>query len=317
MNNLYATNNFNMDAADTIFFENQLQVMKNKIYEPENIIRKASQLIPTSYNTPAGAEVVAYRTMEGSQNGKVIANYATDFPTVSISGKLYTNPIVAYGNSFLITVQDIRAARLGNIDLSARLAKKALDSHLDWMNEVAFKGDPIAGLPGWVTNTLIPTAPVAGDTTEQKTWLWKSTNDPSKIVTDIMEIIAAPTLATRGNSKVDTVVMPMEQFLLIQGLRLGNTSDTTVLDYVTETSKAFNNSGVKFEWANELDGAFGGLDGMIAYRNNIDDFWQELPLQPTLYPPQQVKLTFENYMESRHGGTVVVEPKHQAIRTGI
>lgn len=318
MHNLYSNNNsLNLDAAQTIFFLQELNKMKTKIYERELPIMKANVLIPISYDTDKGAETVSYRTFNRTVNGKVISNYADDLPTVEVMGELFTNPIRSYGDSFIISVQDINAAMLVGRDISSMKARAALESHMIWMNNTAFVGDSIAGLTGWINNPLIPTAPVSGDTPQHQTWAWKADNNPAAIASDIMEILSSSMLASDGLYQADTLVMPLAQFSLIQGLRLGNTSDTTILEYVTETSKAINNRGVKFEWANELKGAFGGLDGMIAYRYNPDDFYQEIPMEFTMLEPQWNNLAYKIPCMSRHGGTVIIRPKTQAIRTGI
>ena len=314
MNNFLQNNNSiaNLDAAETIFFMQELNRMKTTLYERPLPILKANELIPVSRATDKGAETVTYTMFDRTNNGKVISNYADDLPTVEVMGKIATNPIRSFGDSFIISVQDLNAARFASRDIFAMKAMAALESHMVWMNNTAFFGIPDCGLTGWLTNPYIQTAPVAGTPDAQKLWSYKAGVNPDLIMADLKEIANATMLASSGLYKANRIVMPLAQYSLIEGLRMGTGTDTTVLEYFTRTT-----AGVQIFWAEELKGAFGGKDGMIAYRYREDDFWQEIPLSFEMYAPQWNNLAYKVPCHSRHGGTVVARPETQAIRTGI
>jgi len=314
MNN-FLHNNTNLthfDAAETIFFMNELNRMKTTLYDRPLPILKANELIPVSRTTDPGAETVTYTMYDRTNNGKVISNYADDLPTVEVMGKIATNPIRSFGASFIISVQDLAAARFASKDIFGMKARAALESHLVWMNNTAFFGIAECGLNGWLNNPYISSQPVEGDTSAHRLWTYKEVTDPMLIVRDLNEIAHATELTSDGLYVADTIVMPLAQYTLIQGLRIGSGSDLTVLEYFSR-----NNPNVSIEWANELKGAFGSLDGMIAYRKREDDFWQEIPLDFQMLTPQWKSLAYQIPCHSRHGGTIVARPETQVIRTGI
>jgi hypothetical protein len=313
MNNILQSNNniTNLDAAETIFFMNELNRMKTTLYERPMPILKANELIPVSRSTDKGAETVTYTMYDRANNGKVISNYADDLPTVEVMGKVATNPIRSFGDSFIISVQDLNAARFASKDVFAMKAFAALESHLVWMNNTAFFGIPDCNLTGWLTNPYIATAAVAGDTDPHKLWSYKAITNPDLILADLKEIANATMLASSGLYKADSIVMPFAQYSLIEGLRVTGT-ETTVLEYFTRTTP-----GVTVYWANELAGGFSTKDGMIAFRKREEDFWQEIPLSFEMYAPQWNNLAYKVPCHSRHGGTVVARPETQTIRTGI
>lgn len=302
----------NLDSAQTIFFLQELTQMKTRVYERPLPILKANELIPTDTTTDPGAEAINYTMYDRTVGGKIIANYADDLPLVDVMGKLVTNPIKSYGNAFEISIQDLKAAMFARKNLSISKVRAALESHLIFMNNTAFFGVPEAGLTGWLTNPFIASAPVAGDTAPHRLWAYKATIDPALIVADLNEIAKATMNSTSGIYQADTIVMPLTQYNLIQGLRMGSGTDTTVLEFFLR-----NNPGISIRWADELKGAFSTLDGMIAYRNRIEDFWQEIPQAFEMLAPQWNNLAYKVPCHSRHGGTVVARPETQVIRTGI
>ncbi len=313
MNNLYNNNNIaNLDAAQTIFFLNELNQLDKTLYERELPILKANELIPVDNSVDKGAESITYHMYDRTNNGKIISNYADDLPTVEDFATTATSYIRSYGDSFIISIQDLNAARFASKDIFANKAFAALESHMTWMNNLAFFGAPDANITGWLNNPYIPTAPVAGDTDPHKLWAYKVTVDPALIVADLNEIARATVLTSEGLYRADTIVMPLEQYNLIEGLRMGTGTDTTVLEFFSK-----NNRGITLAWANELKGAFSGKDGMIAYRKRKDDIRQVIPQAFEMLAPQWKNLSYLVPCHSRHGGTIIARPQTQVIRTGI
>jgi hypothetical protein len=302
----------NLDSAQTIFFLRELENIKTRIFETPYAPLKANQLIPIDSTTPPGATTVTYTIYDRTGSAKIISNYADDLPSADTKGQQITSNLRSIGNYFEFSLEDIRAAQFAGKPLQQRKANSALQEQLLLANKIAFFGDAAAGVQGWLNNPNIPIAPVAGANPAARLWSTKVAT-PKLILDDLNEITRTVVSTTNGVETIDTIVMPIEQYQIIANTQLGIGTDTTILQFYVR-----NNPGVTVTWANELKAAFASnTDGMIAYRNSIDKFWQEIPQPFEMFAPQWTNLTYKVPCHSKHGGTIVVYPKSQAIRTGI
>jgi hypothetical protein len=314
MTNLYNMNGntlTNLDSAQTIFFLRELEQIKSRVFEVPIAPLKAAELIPIDRTTSPGATTVTYTVYDFTAKGKIISNYADDLPLVDVMGQQYTNNLRSYGNAYSISIEDIRAAMFAGKPLEERKIRAALKEHLRFMNDTAFFGDATVGLNGWLNNTSIPTAPVAGASAPARLWATKVAT-PALILQDLNELKSFVQSSTNGVENITDIAMPIAQYDIITNTQLGIGTDTTIAQFFLR-----NNPGVTIHWANELKGAFGGLDGMIGYDRNIDKFWQEIPQDFEMFAPQWNNLAYKVPCHSKHGGTIIVRPQSQAIRTGI
>lgn len=299
----------NNDAASTIFFARELEQIKPGSYDVEYAPLSAFKLIPVSRTTDAGADVVTYTQYDSTGRSKIIANYADDVPLVNVRGKQFSSNIVSLGDGYLISIQDMRASRFANKSVEQRLIQTANEAIQQDMNELAFFGNPHAGVQGWLTNASIDVQPVAGALAADR--LWSGKTGP-EMVDDLNEAIAAIMTDTKGREVPDTVAMPIAQFLRIQKTQYTAGTDTTALQFFLE-----NNPGVTVIAANELQGAFGGLDGFVVYTRSERKFWQEVPVAFEMLPPQRENMAYKVICHARYGGVIVAYPQSQAFRTGI
>jgi hypothetical protein len=314
MNNLYNLGGntlTNLDSTQTIFFLRELEHIKTRVLEEPIAPLKAMELIPIDSTTPPGATTVTYTEYGFTALGKAISNYADDLPLVGVKGVQKTNNIRSYGNAFPVSIQDIRAAQFAQKPLEARLINAAKKEHLRFMNQTAFFGDSTIGLGGWLTNTDINSAPVAGTDAPSRKWSFKKAT-PRLILDDLNEIVAYIEITTNGVEYPTDIVMPIEQYSIITNTQLGIGTDTTIAQFFLR-----NHPGITLHKANELKGAFSTLDGMIAFDKDKNKFWQEIPLMFEMFAPQWKNLAYTVPCHSQHGGTIVARPASQAIRTGI
>lgn len=299
----------NNDVASTIFFARELEAIKPGSYDVEYAPLSAFKLIPVSRTTDAGAEVVTYTQYDSTGRSKIIANYADDVPLVNVKGQQFSSNIVSLGDGYLISIQDMRASRFANKNIEQRLIQTANEAIQQDMNELAFFGDSHAGVQGWLTNTSIDSAPVAGATAPDR--LWSGKTGP-EMVDDLNNAVADIITDTKGREMPDTVAMPIGQYLRLQKTQYAPGTDTTALQFFLE-----NNQGMTVIAANELQGAFGGLDGFVVYTRSERKFWQEVPVAFEMLPPQRDNLAYKVICHARYGGVIVAYPQSQVFRTGI
>lgn len=299
-----------LDAAESIFFARELEEMKTRSFETLYAPLSSGKLIPIDSTTNPGAKTVTYTVYDSTGVAKIISNYADDLPTVDTRGKQYTSNLRSIGDAFIISIQDIRAARFANKPLEQRMMSSALNAQLQLMNRLAFYGDAEYGLVGWLTNGTIPTIPASGANAGARLW---SAKTPLQIYQDMANAVIKIYSDTRGVEYPNRIVLPIQQYSVISSTQFAPGTDTTILQFFQS-----NFPGVEVTFAAELTGAFAsGLNGMIVYNYDRNKFWQEIPQAFEMFPPQWQNLAYKVPCHSMHGGTVVVYPQSQLFVTGI
>jgi hypothetical protein len=300
----------NLDVGSSIFFARELEQIKTRTFEVLYAPLKSTQLIPVDSTTSPGATTVTYTQYDSTGKAKIISNYADDLPTADTFGRQFTSNLRSIGNSFVMSIEDIRAAQFANKPLEQRKANSAMLAHLQLMNKLAFFGDTQGGVQGWLTNPTVNSAPVAGANAAARLW---SAKTPSLILADLNEAVTYVITNTNGVENVDTIVMPISQYQLIANTQFAAGTDTTILQYFLR-----NNPNITVEWANELNLGFtGGVSGLIAYKKDVNKFYQEIPQVFEMFEPQYDNLAYKIPCHSKHGGTIIVYPQSQVFRTGI
>lgn len=299
----------NLDSQTSIFFERELEQIKQRSYDVLKAPLAASRLIPVDATTAPGAKVVTYRQYDSVGAAKLISNYADDLPTAEITGQEFSSFLKSIGNCYIYSLEDIRAAEFSGKPLEQRKANQAARAHMEAMNRLAFYGDAEAGVTGWLTSAVAKD-PVE---TQSSNVAWED-KTPDQILIDLNDAVSDIIDETNGAEQPNTVVLPIKQYQLIATTRMSAGTDTTILQYFLNNSPVIN----EVTWANELKGAFdSGADGFIVYDRSQDKFWQEIPQAFEQLPVQEYNLSYKIPCHSKHGGVIVPYPKSQVMRYGI
>lgn len=300
----------NLDSAETMFFQGELEQVKAKSYDVLKVPLKAFELIPVDSTTAPGARTVTYEQYDSTGIAKIISNYADDLPTADVKGKEFHSTIKSIGNSYVYSKDDIRAAQFAGKPLNQRKANAAVEAHRQLMNKLAFFGDAEYGIQGLLTNANIPAAPVVAGAATTLTWVTKT---PDEILKDLNSAVSDMLDLTKGVEVPNTIVMPIAQYNHIATTARSANSDTTILQFFKG-----NNPGIEVMWATELKGAFtGGTDGFIVYNRNPDKLFMEVPMMATMYPAQERGLAYTVSVESKFGGVIIPYPLSVSFRRGI
>lgn len=302
-------NIINNDVASSIYFARELEQIKPNSYDIEYAPLSAFKMINVSSTTDAGAESVTYNQYESLGQAKIISNFADDVPLVNVTGRQFTSPIVPIGDGYVISIQDMKSSRYANKDIEQKLIQTASDAIQQRINQLAFFGDSHAGIQGWLTNPSINVQPVAGATAADR--LWVNKDGPAK-VKDMTDAISFIKIDTKNVEIPNVVGLPIGQYYDLQTTQYTPGSDTTCLEFFLQ-----NNPGVSVIAANELQGAFGGLDGMVVYTRSERKVWHEMPLAFEMLPPERDNYCFKVLCYARYGGVIVAYPQSQVFRTGI
>ena len=296
-----------LDANESVFFARQLEYIRPKTYDVKRAQLSAVTLMPVDTSTPAGANTITYRQYDSVGSAKIIASYADDLPRSDVLAKEFTSPVKGIGDSYGYSVQEIRHAMFAGVDLNSKKQAAARRAHDELINKLAWAGDTVTGLPGFLSNANIPgyTVPADGTGTSK---LW-TTKTPDLIIRDLNGIANQVFSQSKGVHRANEIWMPLAQYALISSTPRSSTSDTTILDFFLSANPFIQRIVPVLEMASTANGgAAGTYDIMVAADNSIDNYQLNIAMMFMQHAPQQRNLEFVVPCESRFAGVTVEYP---------
>lgn len=301
-----------LDAQETIYFTQQLELVKNKVYEKKYPELKARTLIPVSPDSDPAADSISYYMYDMVGMAMIVHSYAKDFPRAGIKKQKFSSPVVSLGDSYGYSVQDIRKAQKTGTALDQREANAAKKAMLLKEEDLSLFGDTMTGLKGFFNHPNLPEVVLPADGTgSSKAW---STKSPDQILRDLNLMANAPFISTKGVETPDTLVLPLDQFTLVSTTKLSANSDTTILEFFLSKTPFIKNVDTHYR----LDGAgAGATDRAIVYKRDLDAISLEIPQDFEQFPAQEEGMEFVVYCHERFGGVIFHAPLSAAFADGI
>jgi hypothetical protein len=300
-----------LDAAETAFFNRELESIKSKTYDVKYPELKIRRLVPVSFEAGPGAESIVYQQYDQVGMAKIIAAYGDDLPRSDIVGREFTARVKSLGASYGYNVQEIRSAKMAGKPLQARKAAAAKRAVMQLENRIGYFGDSATGLVGFLNNPNVTRSVVPAGVSAKTTFANKT---PDEILADLNAAANLVVESTNGVEIPDTLLMPLAQYNHIKSTARSANSDKTILQYFLE-----NNGYIKtVEWVNELKAAgTNGADVMIAYRKDPDVLTLEIPQDFEQFPEQERGLEYLVPCHQRIGGVLIYYPMAVNIAEGI
>lgn len=295
------------DANETAIFARQLEYVYTKTYDVKYPEFKARLFIPVDTSVPTGAETYTYRQFDEIGMAKLISNYASDLPNVTLLGKEFTGKCKSLGTSYSYSIQDVRRASMAGLPLEtslARVARRVTEAKID--NLAAF-GDENTGLTGFLNAANVPLiSPTTG------TW---SSATADQIIADLDKLVNSIVIVSNGIHVPDTLLLPITQFLRLNNLQRSVASDKTVLQWYLENNPFIKNID---QWY-LLDLADDDLNGprAVCYKRDPEVLGLVIPQEFEQFPPQAENLAFTIPCHARVGGVKVTYPLAMAYMDGI
>lgn len=299
-----------LDASETVFFKRQLEYVKTKTYDVKYRNLKAMLLIPISTEANNGHDYIIWYSYSKAGHAKIISDYAHDFPRVDVYAEENQSKIYSMGDSYGYSIKEIRRSALAGNSLDSRranTARRAMDELFDnlaWFGSTDFNIQGFFDYPG-ITEYTIPNG--AGGNPE-----W-STKTPDEIIEDLTGITDAVSVPTKGREEVDQIILPRAEYNLIKNLKMGTSSDTTVLSFFLS-----NNPGISIEVLDELDAqGAGASQRMYAYVKDPEHLTQEMPQPFEQFEPDKKGMTWEVPCHAEFGGVIIYYPQSVCFADGI
>jgi hypothetical protein len=296
-----------MDANETLAMARQLEFFFAKVYEFEYPESMGRRLVPVDTSVPTGARSHTYRMFEDVGQAKLITSYSDDLPQVEATGKEYATPIVSFGASYSISIQELRSAAMMGLAIDARKAKTVRDVMERKLDSLICQGDAQVSMTGLANNAGVSLAAgLTGSWANPAT----TTDNIQKDWEKIAQTVFNATLGIHGNPENGsqlTVAVAPAQYSALAARRIDGYNMMTMLEYI----KA-HNPFIKqiLPWARlATQDAAGTGPRVIAFHQDPDVVETVIPQDFEMLAPQPKSLGYSVPCHMRWGGVVIRRPK--------
>ncbi len=290
----------NLDAAESIFFDRELQSLKTRTYERLLPAQKSRQFIPTDEGIPSGAMSFRWQEFDEVGKAKIIASYADDLPMVEVEGTEHVGKIRSIGVGYGYSLQEVRAAAFAGTPLNERRAMAARTADELLIDEILAVGDADNDLPGFLNASSVPVYDAINGTAGTTPW---STKTAAEIRDDINTIVAATIDATNGVEVGPfDLLLPPEQFTLVAQMQNSTSSDVTIMEFLLSANPFIRSID---SWHRlKLAATGGSLDRGMIYTRDPGKVEAIVPQEFEQLEPQQTNLAWKVPTHARVGGTI-------------
>ena len=300
-----------LDANESVFFKRELEYIKSKLYDKKYKRIRYADFIPVSTEADNTANQITWRSFSKIGRAKIISNYATDFPRSDAYGIENTSGVRSLGASYGYNIIEIRRSQKTGKRLDTRRAENARESIEILLNELAWSGDSTYNIQGLINYPGITLYSVPAGAATTKTW---ATKTQLEILSDMFGIVNAIVTSTNMVEAPDTMILPLEQYLLINQTQMSVDNNTTILQYFLANNEYISTVAPVLE----LDGAgTGGLDRFMVYTRDLDHLSFEIPQTIEMLGLEKKGMEYEQKLHTRCGGVIVYYPAAIAYGDGI
>lgn len=294
---------FKADAGETAAFARSLEFIMTKTYDVRYTGLKARKFIPVDSSVPSGAESFTWRGWDWTGMARILANFADDLPKVDAQAAEVTQGIKSIGAQYGYTLQDLRAAAMQpGMSLDQRRAQAARRAIENKIENIAAKGDTLAGLPGFLNNSNVPLLTAGGGVI---TGNFKAST-PSQVLQDLHAIANQVVVTTKESHTPNTMLFPIGLFSYLSTTAMSVNDNRPIMKVFLENSPYITDVD---QWA-FLDTANAAGNGfrIVCYEKSDEVLGLVIPQEFEQLPPQPKGLSFEIPCHSRNGGVSIRYP---------
>jgi len=266
-----------LDAGESIFFTRELETIRARNYDKKFEEPRLLNILPISMEGDPNSVDITHRSYTRVGMAKMGGgDYATDYPRVDVYGTETTVKVVPVKASYGYNKDEIaRAMKVGRPleAMRATAARKTVEMKLD---EVSRIGNALTGVTGLYNAANISSYTVPDGATSKTTWADKTADE---ILADLNGISNYVLTSTNGIETVDTLALPMGEYLRISQKRMSTDIEKSILTYFLE-----NNPNIKtVTWLQGLDtaapaGSYDGTQAMFAWKNDPEKVVFDMPM---------------------------------------
>lgn len=296
-----------------LYAARQLESVSNKLQIKRYPQFKQRLLFPLNTEVASGAETYTYYFIEELGYAKIIADYSSDWPRISLLGKSFTAKIRGIGNQYGWNFQEMRNAMMANTNISDTKAMAAKRANSQMERDIAFFGDSEYDLVGLFNHPNVPSGTAAADGTAGATTFASKT--PEQILRDMNACANDIVTDTKEVEQPDTMLMPIEQYNLVASTPFSTTNAATILS-VFLASNPYIKNVIPCDQCNSVS-AYAGDDVMVAYRRAEDVVRLVVPQDFEILTEEAGDVRWEYKAHQRCGGLEIRLPLAFNVVRGI
>jgi hypothetical protein len=297
--------------ANSLFLRQQTEYLTSKIVEvsyPE-LLFASGRLCPFS-NEGGFNETIAYTLFTKEGETALLANGATDIPTVSAYVEKRYAEIYTIANKFEYTTFDLDRASSVGLNLDARMGQVAREVMERDIDLIGYRGRTGARLLGLLNQPNVPLfiLPNDGNSNGGVNSTRFRHKTAEQIYRDLVNFVSSIRIDTNGTEVPNKLLLTVEDYEIITALPYPNNSAAgkTVLTFFLETQRA--SGGVQEIISVPYLSTQTPNGMMVAYRDSDTKLEFFMPQEITLQPVEYANLTYSFPLVARIGGVVVYKP---------
>lgn len=302
-----------LDANETAMFAQKLEHEQAQAVLADFPELRAKSFIPIDTSVDPGADSFVWYYYEQIGLAKVVANYATDLPNITMFGKKNLSPIESVGASYGYSVQDIARAAKTGLALEGQksiFCREAIERVHD---RILAHGDAATGIPGFLNHpnvTVIDTG-FTGD------WTDTVNTTPAEILADLMIMafyLRGATKQVHGSGNL-RMILGTEGYEIVATRIFSDVTGKTVLTTFLEAQQIVTEveSWEQCDLADEQ----GDGERIVVYEPQIRNLRGIVPKAFDALPAQAQGLDFLVPCYGRTGGTVIQKPLSMVYFDGL
>lgn len=270
-------NHYHMDAAESAFFDRQLEFIYSTTYDIKFAELKARRFIPMSTLANAGATTVTYRQFTEVGRARIGSHKSDKPPRVDVNGIEFQRPVREVEASYGWTVKEVKSAAMAGNNLNGRRAsacRRAIEREMD---EIAAIGAPLFGIASGALNEPASTIDASAGS-------WTAPATPDTIIGEVGAMWEGIIDDTLEVETADTLLLPGQEWAHIAVTPRSATTDTTILTFIRSS---FPDLTTIEAWHRLTTAGAGGVRRAILYHrspdvltNEIPNDFEQLPVQP-------------------------------------
>ena len=297
-----------MDSANTALFERELENVDQRLFFEDVRELQHQALIPVNSQVAAGTLFYTYYLWRRTGMSKILRGAGDDMPRADIYASRHQVEVYTHGLGYGYTQQELRNSMVAGQPLDASKADAARRGMLEFQSEIAWKGKPELGIPGFITNPNIPEAQVPLNAAATSRF-WRDKTG-QEILDDLNDFLLSPIrVVTRNKRSATTLGIASPEYELIRTRRITEHRDQkTILQYIMDNTDTYGLQEVvpvpEFEAAAPQDGS----NIAMAWEKSPEVLEQVIPMPMTPHAPQLRNLEVFVPVEEELAGTIVRYP---------
>lgn len=287
-----------IDAADTIFFERELQQLLAGSFDVKYATLKGRSLVGTGELIDEAVNTVRRESFDMKGTPKRIANPSDDLPQAQVSGSEEFCQMFSYGLAFSYSDQEIKAGRLaGRLpdQMRATAVRKSLAQLLE--EHIAI-GDSSIGNLGLLNQST------ANDVTADLNGSWLTSATADNMLEDLFTICDKAANETRDAESTKRIILPTILERKLSSTRVSTTDGTTVLNYFKQ-----NRPVEIMTWERCNAAGASNKHRVVAYDPAIENVRLLMSVEFNMEPPQRKNFAQLVNCYMRNGGVLLTYPK--------